>query len=311
MRRIAQRAARESSPSTESTGKNMETSPTILLSARPFCGESVIARSRNPELVNRFRDGKAIVAVLQAAARSNVGGLVTTNDRRVLSALAQLGGNFLPVLPVIPNVIGYVRESTHYGMVGAGWRRLKTLNPLDLVRIGTVGLMRAPKVLSRHFPSILEILLEVEMADFRPFTPQVVYLHPVTTDLALAFENRDLFILYHRRMTSRFGCEPGLATNNFGSLLPRLRAWGLDFRHFLTPINDRGFTMLPSRKECERLLETERNVSVTADRVAVGDLPGEKEFEYLERVGVRSAVVDATSPEELRRILSSAETHLH
>lgn len=280
------------------------------MSARPFWGESVVARSQNPELAERFRDGTAVSDLLRAAAGCNLAGLVTTNDPRVLAALRQLGSERMPVFPVIPNVIGYVRESTHYGMVGAGWRRLKSLNPVQLLKIGMLGALRYRKVLSRHFPSILEIMLEVEMADFRPFHPQVVFLHPVTTDLALALGNRTLLELYHQRMTGHFGCEPGLATNNLGWLLPRLREWGLSFRCFLAPFNNRGYGMLPSQDQCEQLLDAEPGLSIAADRIAVGGLPGAEEFEYLKRVGIRSAVVDATSPEELAQILSVAEVFL-
>jgi hypothetical protein len=283
----------------------------IFLSARPFRGESVIARSRNPELVERFRDGEAALELLRAASQAGFSGLVTTNDARVLAALKRLGGDDLEVLPVIPNVIGYVRESTHYGMVGAGWRRLRTLNPIDLLRIGMIGAVRAPKVLSRHFPSILEILLEVEMADFRRFRPRVVFLHPVTTDLALAFDNRALFELFYDRMLRHFGCEPGLATNNFGSLITRIRDWQLGFRYFVAPFNDRGYGMLPTKEDCERLFATESDVSLAADRVAVGALPGPEQFEYLRRLGVQSAVVDVTTPEELSQIQTAAERFIH
>jgi len=278
----------------------------ILLSARPFWGESVIARSQNPELLERFRDAGAILALLRAAAQAGARGLVTTNDPRVLGALQRLGEKGLPVYPVIPNVIGYVRESTHSGLLGAGWRRLRSLRAADLARVGMTGLVRAPKVLSRHFPSILEVLLEVEMADFRPFRPRAVYLHPMTTDLALAFGHRPLLELFRRRMTERFGCEAGLATHNFGRLLPQLREWNLRFDRFLAPFNDRGWGMLPSQDRCEELLRESPEAAVAADRVAVGGLPGAEQFRYLRGAGVRAGVVDVASVKELEGVMATA-----
>lgn len=279
----------------------------FLLSGRPFWGESVLARALNPELLERFQEPESILVLLRAASRCGAAGLITTNDFRVLAALRALGSDQPAVYPVIPNVIGYVRESTHYGMVGAGWRRLKTLRPADLLRIGALGTVRAGKVLARDFSAILELLLEVEMADFRPFQPRVAFLHPVTTDLALAFGNRSLFELYRDRITRRFGCEPGLATNNLGWLAPRLREWGLPFRHILAPFNERGYRMLPSRARCEQVLEEDEDLCLWADRIAIGGLPGAKEFQYLRKAGIEAAVVDVAETADLDQVRAAAE----
>ena len=158
----------------------------------------------------------------------------------------------LQVYPIIPNVIGYVREATDYGLVGAARRRVQQMALVDLLKIGVRGALNAPGVLKRDFNTLMNILFEVELASFKSLQPRVVFLHPQITDLALAFGNRPLFELYVRVMRKRFQAEPGLATNNLGWLLPKLKEWNLTIPFLLTPFNPGGFLMKPSRAGLRR-----------------------------------------------------------
>src|SRR5438128_2189888 len=51
------------------------------------------------------------------------------------------------VCAFVPHVAGYVREATDYGMLGAGWRRLRRMNPLSWFRLGVQGMLNARGVL--------------------------------------------------------------------------------------------------------------------------------------------------------------------
>jgi hypothetical protein len=138
------------------------------------------------------------------------------------------------VCALVPNVAVYVREATDYGMFGAGWRRLRRMSPLSWVRLGIRGMFNVRGVLRRDFPTLLTLLLELEMANFRGYRPKVVFLHPQITDLLLAMDHGKALEKAIRRIRRGFGAEPGLATNNLGTLLPRLKAWGLEVPYVLT-----------------------------------------------------------------------------
>jgi hypothetical protein len=282
----------------------------LVLSGRPFWGESVIDRSRNPALLKRFRDEAAIERVLRTATDCGVGALVTTNNRFVLAALKDMGANRPEVLPLIPDVISQVREATHYGMVGAGWRRVTTIPPVRFMKLIGMGMVRTRQVLAKHFPTILELLLEVEMSDFEPFKPGTVYLHPMTTDLALATGNRVLFELYKDRMENHYRVKAGLATNNLGTLLPQLDAWGIEFGEFLAPVNDKGARMLPDRSKCEDLIRRNPDMKIVADRVAPDGVPEPEHFEYLKGLNIQTAVVDASDRDELMVALNAAVNYI-
>jgi hypothetical protein len=234
-----------------------------------------------------------LAAVFNEAAAAGVEAVATLNHLDVLAALKQARETFpaLQVYPIIPNVIGYVREATDYGLVGAGRRRIQQMALLDLVRIGVGAALRAPSVLKRDFNTLMAILFEVELASFRSLKPRTVFLHPQITDLALAFGNRPLFELYLRVMRNRFGAEPGLATNNLGWLLPRLQEWRLQVPFLLTPFNPAGFLMKPSKPACEALLRS-ASLHVIADKVDAVTSPTEDTWEYLRRQGIRAAIIE-------------------
>jgi hypothetical protein len=159
------------------------------------------------------------------------------------------------VCALVPNVAVYVREATDYGMFGAGWRRLRRMNPLSWFRLGFQGMLNVRGVLRKDFPTLLTLLLELEMANFRRFRPPVVFLHPQITDLLLAMDHGKAMEKAVRRIRRGFGAEPGLATSNLGLLLPRLEAWGVEVPYVLTSVHPRGYGMRPGRTQCEEHLD--------------------------------------------------------
>jgi hypothetical protein len=205
------------------------------------------------------------------------------------------------VLAVVPNVAVYVREATDYGMFGAGWRRLRRMSPLSWLRLGFQGLFHARGVLRKDFPTLLTLLLELEMANFRRFRPPVVFLHPQITDLLLAMDHGRALERALRRIRRGFGAEPGLATNNAGTLLPRLESWGLEVPYMLTAAHPRGYGMRPDREECESCFARFGGRIVATLETPFGDGVAE----YWQAQKVTSAVYDVTAPDgaEWRRWL--------
>jgi hypothetical protein len=198
----------------------------------------------------------------------------------------------LDILALVPDVASYAREATDYGMLGAGWRRLRRLGLVSLMRLGIQGFCRIGGVRRRDFPTLLTLLLEMELANFRRARPPLVFLHAQITDLLLAMDHAKALERAVAHIRRGFGAQPGLATNNLGTLLPRLSAWGLEVPYLLTPMHPRGYGMRPSKQACEEncctfkgqiiaTAETELDPSIAA---------------YWRAQRVASAVYDAAEP---------------
>ncbi len=262
-------------------------------------GTTDLSGNRSPEknspidLVGRFPSPMEIASVFNDAAAAGVDAVVTLNHLDILIALKRTRETFgaLQVYPIIPNVIGYVREATDYGLVGAARRRIQQMALVDLLRIGVRSVLNAHRVLKRDFNTLMSILFDVELANFKSLEPTVVFLHPQITDLALAFGNRDLFQLYFKTMRRRFNVEPGLATNNFGWLLPKLKEWDLQPAVILTPFNPRGFLMKPTQAACEQLLLS-TSCALIADQVEATSYMDEGVREYLRKYKIKGTIIE-------------------
>ena len=286
-------------------------SPQVVLGTANLTGNRLIERGSPIDLVGRFQTSMELASVFNDAAAAGVDAVATLNQLDVLAALKKTRQIFpdLQVYPIVPNVIGYVREATDYGLVGAARRRVRQMALLDLLKIGVRGALKAPGVLKRDFNTLMSILFEVELASFKSLQPRVVFLHPQITDLALAFGNRPLFELYVRVMRSRFKAEPGLATNNLGWLLPKLKEWNLTIPFLLTPFNPSGFLMKPSRVECEALL-TSTPSAVIADKLDAAADPERDTWDYLRRHNIRAAMIEFWDDASLATTIKRAKTFL-
>src|SRR5262245_30634506 len=113
---------------------------------------------------------------LDAAAADRQGALLTEGRAWVWDTLRSRGHTF-DILALVPDVASYAREATDYGMFGAGWRRLRRLGLISLMRLGIQGFCRIGGVRRRDFPTLLTLLLEMELANFRRARPPLVFLH--------------------------------------------------------------------------------------------------------------------------------------
>jgi hypothetical protein len=203
----------------------------------------------HPAARDRFGD------FLDAAAGQGRSTLLTEGGAWIWETLKTNGRlHNWDICALIPHVAGYVREATDYGMIGAGWRRLRRLNLNSFGRLCIEGLRNVGGLLRRDFPTLLTLLLEMEMGSFRRVDPPVVFLHAQITDLLLAMDHGTALQRAIERIRRGFRALPGLATNNLGTLLPRLRSWGLEVPYVLTPVHPRGYGMRPSRQMCEENL---------------------------------------------------------
>jgi len=283
----------------------------LILGTANLTGSRLVDREPSVDIVGRFRSSMEIASVFNDAAAAGVDAVATLNQFDVLAALKKTRQVMpqLQVYPIIPNVIGYVREATDYGLVGAARRRIQQMALLDLIKIGIGGAFKAHNVLKRDFNTLMSILFEVELASFKSLAPQVVFLHPQITDLALAFGNRRLFELYLSVMRTRFHAEPGLATNNLGWLVPKLKEWKLSTPYLLTPFNPAGFLMKPSQAECEALLASTQSVLI-ADKVDSAGDPDRAVWDYLRDHRVGAAMIEFWDDRSLGATIRQAKEHL-
>jgi len=149
-----------------------------------------------------------------------------------------------PLWLVLPDVRGLVRESTEYGMAGAGARRMLRVGVMGLMKLGFGSLPDAPGVLRRDFPTLLRVLTRLEVATAAGLKAEGFFLQPQMTDLALAMGQ---LATLDAALTAGLaaGLKPGLATSNPQALRQALATPGPVLARAL----QQGLAVLTSREE--------------------------------------------------------------
>ena len=239
----------------------------LIASPRPLFGQSLIDKKTDLELLERFSQPQAIEQWFEEMAQRGVRSIILPLDERFLSILRRRKDLGIEVIPLIPNVMGLVREATEYGMLGAGFRLVRRMGFGMMIWLGIRSMPKAPAVLLRRdFPTILSILFDLEMSLFRSLKPKRVLLNPQIADLLLGMGNGKFFQDYGKLLRSRFGVEPGIATGNFATMIGRLCEWNADLKLFLAPLNAEGWAMKPSAGAYDQYL-SDPNLHIIADRI--------------------------------------------
>jgi len=240
-----------------------------------------------------------ILDILRAAQTQGCGGVCGVGDDGLAKAIQTLRAeNLKPsdppfqMLPLIPNVLGYVREATEYGLAGAGMRRVLRTGLGGVIHAGLTGLRNAPAVLRKQFPAALEILYDLEMGEMNRLKPPVVFLHHTITDMAVAFGHRKILDNFVRAMRDRYHTEPGFATSNFVELAGRLKAWGIAASWILAPLNEQQYLM-PGGLEAYHSLLKDGGFRLIADKISPEFPTPDASIEWaLSQPAVASVMVD-------------------
>jgi hypothetical protein len=238
-----------------------------------------------------FQSPGAVQAALEHARSSGIDQVVSIGDPRLFAALAAARDRAPRVLPIVPNIQGFMREAVEHGIVGAGLQRVRRMGIAPLMGLGLRGVARLPRLAARDFPTMLLCFIELELADFRAYDPPAVFLQAQVTDLALAMDNPRILAAFVDAVRRLSGGAPGFMTCNFGTLAAKCTQWGIPLGAAITPWSESGAGMRPGRAACEQALELS-GAAVWADRGGRTQAPGEAELKYLRRTGVMGCLRD-------------------
>ncbi len=271
----------------------------IIFGDNQFFGIQHASDEKARALNIRFATDESIVRILEKTVDVGIHTFMCTTHERMKSINSLI--NRKPVLseniiiyPSMPYAHKYVNAITESGIAGA----LKYFFPEQLFS----GIFRSGKaLLQKDYLSMMQMLIDAEMAPFKEMKTPVIFLQNVITDLLLGLGMDQIFLSFHEYIKDRYQAEAGFITMNFPKLLDTLERVGIENPIICTSINKAGYRMAGGANQYEELLAQNRSRVIAMQVLAAGALHPTEALEYV------------CSMDGIHSILfgSSDEKHIH
>lgn len=285
----------------------------IVLGHNNFFGVDHLSSERGQQRAEYFSKTENIVNVIKMARENGAGGMMMSTHERsafVSDAIrydADLKEN-LRIYPLLPYVQKYVTSANEKGMLNVVFDMISGTSlgsKFSVIWNGGKG------VISKDINSILSTMMQIELKNFLDLKMEVVFLHDVFADLALALDIKEIFEFYIEEIQTRYNCQAGFATKNFPNLIEKFNKWGIKNPVVMTHFNKIGYHMNPSRELCEEVTNSCEASVMVMGSLASGYLRPIEAYEYLGRFkNLDSVVVGTSSRTHIEETYSAIKQHM-
>ena len=277
------------------TGVNLRTMDRVLFGDNQFFGINHMSEEKARAQQLRFQHLPAIIEVLDAAYEAGIRSFMCTTHERV----AEICNHFRAhrdrypdyrFYPCMPYAHKYANAVTEHGMLEALRRFLPDDGAMSTLVKGGMALA------NKDVKTILELLIDAEMAMFNGLMTPVIFIQNVITDLFLGLGMHDCLRMFHDHVRNKYGAEPGYITMNVPMLLDALERVGIDNPIVCANINRIGFRMCGGRELYERTIAQRRFRPVAMSVFASGAISPREAIGYVcSQPRIESIVFGASS----------------
>jgi len=256
----------------------------VLLGDNAFYGVDHLSHERARKRTQTIQSIDHTIDVIKAAYSMGIDGMVVANRpklKEIIEILDKDSGiaKNLEFYPVIPYAQGLQMKLNQGGIMGTMKEIIKAgsiKNDLKILAKGGFSFMK------KDFIELFKIFIDVELIKLKSVNPKMIYLHPILTDLALAFEMKNVFETFQTYLHENYQIKSGVCTKNFPKLVSKFQEWGIKYDSIMTSFNKSGFLMNPSKEECEKCLENYDGHVLAMNLFAGGFYSLEETASYIE-----------------------------
>ena len=271
----------------------------IIFGDNQFFGINHMSEEKAQMQLERFRDNRAIIDVLDAAYDAGLRGFMFSTHDRVRDICEHLranlssyrGARFCPVLPYAHKYAAAVAERGILGVAKDAFLTNNSVGSLasSLVH-GGVGMLTQDPF------ELMKVLVDAEMLMFRGLPLGVVFLQNIVADLLLGLRMGEAFVRFSEYVSKRYGAEAGFMTMNLPAMAYYLKECGFRNPIVCASVNKIGYLMNPSRDSYERTIAAGGFRPVAMSILASGAVPPCEAIEYAcSQANIESFVFGASS----------------
>jgi hypothetical protein len=287
----------------------LKTIDKVILGANPFEGVSYLSQEQRTQYREKFSKTDNIIEIIDTSMDFGVKTISTGNNKNILEAIQTLEKEKedIKVIPVIPSVYEYVKKSSLGGMSSL----LDGITKYNKLKLALKAPSLIKKGLSKDVFGLFSDLIDIELEGFKNFEMPAIILHGVTVDMAVSLNQIELLSVFCEFIREKYDTKPGIATHNFGKLMPIIEEHDLDIDLILAPVNERGFMMNPSREKCLEIIKNMDKTLIAKKILAGGIINPENAFKYVfDNLGIKNAMVGIAGLDEAYQTLRIAKKYL-
>lgn len=280
----------------------------IIFGDNQFFGVNHISDEKARSQSIKFKEDSAIIETLDYAREEGINTFMCTTHERIGNICNYIRSNqqkykSFEMYPCMPYAHKYANAVTELGIVGT----LKEYVPGNFVS----SLFKGGRAyLSKDYLSIMELLIDVEMKNFKGISTPVIFLQNVITDLLLGLGMKDFLVGFIRYVEKKYNAEAGFITMNMTRLLDQLESAGVRNPIICSSINKVGFRMSGGRELTEHTLRTRECRVIAMQVLAGGAVSPPEAIEYVCQLpNVTSILFGASSKSNISQTTSLIRQH--
>ena len=278
----------------------------IIFGDNQFFGIQHASDEKARALNIRFAGDDAIIRVLEKSVDNGIHTFMCTTHERMKGINALIRRNDLlseklVVYPCLPYAHKYANAVTESGISGA----LKSFFPEQLF----TGILKSGKaLLQRNYISMMQMLIDAEMAPFKEMRTPVIFLQNVITDLLLGLGMDQILLAFHNYVKEKYHAEAGYITMNFPKLLETLEKLGIEQPIICTSINKAGYRMAGGKTTYENILAQNRARVIAMQVLAAGALHPTEALEYICSLdGIESILFGSSDEKHIQQTVQTIQ----
>ena len=273
----------------------------LIFGDNQFFGINHMSEEKAQALSERFSKLDSILTVIDYAYDAGIRDFMfTTHDR-----VSQICDHFrnspqryrdLRLYPAMPYAHKYANLVADKGLMGAIFEVLRGDGSASGALRAAVHAGRG--ALQQDPITVLRLLVDAELRQFRGLNIQAIFLQNIVTDLLFGLDARHAFTEFVDYAQRKHGIAAGFITMNLPGLTAYLRGSGIERPLVCASFNRSGYLMNPSRESYEAVVRKGDQRFVAMSVFASGAVPPARAAEYVRQFDNIEAILFGASSRE-------------
>ena len=278
----------------------------LILGHNQFIGISHISDERGREREQKFSKIENIYNVVEIASEMGYKNMILETHPRMIEFFNYYKENQtfdMNFYLQVPNAVGYIKKMKEKGVMGLV---SELVGHTGVSGASSLALKGVANLFKRDYMSLAMSILKLEVSPFTDVNIKALLLHNVVTDLLSSLGLSEAFSSYEKYVKDELGIDPAFVTLNFPLLKNNMEKWDIKPSMVMTPVNQQGYDMNPSRDIVEKNIKDYHGEIIAMNVLGGGAFSVKNANSYIKTFNnINHCVIGASSEAHLKELINT------